>query len=92
MDDTLRRARFSTSAATVDVAAPGVDILSTAPKGLGTVVELKSEESDLTMAGQFLQYSEFPSGKGKAGVLVDCGLGTDQKCKGPGGHFCLIKR
>jgi serine protease len=89
VDSSRRRASFSQFNNQVDVAAPGVDILSTVPMGTGglTTATINGGAS-FTM--QIMTHSTSPAG-GVSGPLVDCGLGTS-RCPGGGGHICLIER
>jgi subtilisin family serine protease len=67
----------------VDLAAPGVGIVSTVP-GMGLFDELGSEYSTA-----LIDYSPFITSPLTAGV-VQCGLGTEP-CKDAEGRICLIQ-
>lgn len=90
LDPELNRAHFSNAARTVDLAAPGVAILSTSPDGLGTAAFMASVDGETSTFGQFMQYSAVPRAAEKA-KLVSCGLALS-KCEGVKGNFCLIER
>lgn len=79
-------ADFSQQNSEVDIAAPGVSVLSTVPRGTGylSTVSVGSIVVDATA----LEGS--PNGTA-AGTLVDCGLGTTI-CNAGGGAICLIER
>jgi subtilisin family serine protease len=79
-------AGFSQRNAKVELAAPGVDVLSTVPVGTGLVSEVSAGGNTfpgITMTGSTITSA--------AGPLVDCGLGN-QVCPGGGGQVCLIRR
>jgi subtilisin family serine protease len=79
-------AGFSQRNAKVELAAPGVDVLSTVPVGTGFVSEVSAGGSTfpgITMTGSAITSA--------AGPLVDCGLGNES-CPGGGGQVCLIRR
>jgi subtilisin family serine protease len=76
----------------VDVAAPGVGILSTVPAGMG-------QESWLLSAGETLevnplQYSGLTPSAGLNGLIYDCGRGDSAAAFPPGvsGNIALIER
>jgi subtilisin family serine protease len=87
VDAEKKRASFSQYNSGVDIAAPGVDILSTVPLNLGGAVLLSSE--DVGVTGKFMRDSATTDKV--EGELVFCDLGLD-RCPGEGGHICLIER
>jgi len=92
VDENLARASFSEYNKAVDIAAPGVDILSTFPMNLGGAVLLSSPSGGAP--GSLMQNSALPDSN-LSGILVDCGLGKET-CPGyenaKDGHICLIER
>ncbi|GKY93377.1 hypothetical protein MPSEU_000305300 [Mayamaea pseudoterrestris] len=89
VDENLQHAAFSQYNADVDIAAPGVHILSTSPLGLGALATLSF--SNAASFGQFMENSPMPSGS-ISGPLIECpGLGTTT-CPGSSGQVCLIER
>jgi serine protease len=80
-------ASFSQRNNQVDIAAPGVTVLSTIPMGTGI------EGGTLDVSG--VSYNGIPmlgSARGSvSGFLVDCGLGVDD-CTAARGQICLIRR
>ncbi|RKH18447.1 peptidase S8 [Corallococcus sp. CA047B] len=70
VDANERRANFSSMGNALGLMAPGVDVLSTFPRGLGTFAEMSV--NDLVPMSRSLLYS--PTGDA-LGRLVDCGLG-----------------
>ena len=90
IDENLRRASFSNFNRQVLLAAPGVSVLSTVPRG--TTVK-----ADLTTAlgTQFVvPMDNFPIPTAPvSGRIVNCGLaGTAAACAGAQGAICLIER
>ncbi|WP_223640942.1 S8 family serine peptidase [Corallococcus sp. EGB] len=78
VDASEKRASFSNGGAELSLVAPGVDVLSTFPRGLGASAEMSLE--DTSPMSRSLLYS--PTGE-TAGRLVDCGLGdTLASCQG----------
>jgi subtilisin family serine protease len=88
----------------VDIAAPGVDILSTIPRiGLEPEGIITSNVYDIAVGnvtmvnvtGIKMEYALYIKHPGVTGVLVDCGLGLEV-CPGPvgggGGHVCFMQR
>ncbi|RUO63799.1 PA domain-containing protein [Pseudidiomarina planktonica] len=79
-------ASFSQQTAQVELAGPGVSVLSSVPRGTG-------ERTELTVSG--IAYNALAmDGTPKAsatGNVVDCGLG-EQTCTGATGAVCLIER
>lgn len=86
LDSNRNLASFSQRNSEVDVAAPGVGVKSTVPRGFGSEAAVSSE------AGVFQGLAMEGSPNGSAtGILVDCGLG-DAICAANGGAICLIER
>jgi serine protease len=88
VDENRVVADFSQKNDRVELAAPGVGVLSTVPRGMGYNVTVAVGNDGYEAAA--MQGS--PSGS-ETGPLVDCGLGTSI-CPGPenGGQVCLIAR
>ena len=79
-------ATFSQKNSEVDIAAPGVAVLSTVPRGAGY------EASVAAPGGAYEATGMEGSPNGTAtGTLVNCGLG-DSPCAASGGAICLIQR
>ncbi|MFB1484415.1 S8 family serine peptidase [Corallococcus sp. RDP092CA] len=70
VDANEKRAGFSNGGAELGLVAPGVDVLSTFPRGLGAFAQMSLD--DTSPMSRSLLYS--PTGE-TAGRLVDCGLG-----------------
>lgn len=70
VDASERRAGFSSVGVELGLMAPGVDVLSTFPRGLGAAAEMSVNDASPT--SRSLLYS--PTGD-TAGKLLDCGLG-----------------
>ncbi len=88
VDSTRDHAAFSQRTSQVEVAAPGVNTLSTTPLG--------RREVDLASVSQgnhhFDGYGTQGTSLGEVtGILADCGLGTDS-CGDMSGKICLIER
>ena len=79
-------ADFSQQNSEVDIAAPGVSVLSTVPRGTGY---LSSVSAGLA-AVESTALAGSPNGT-VSGTVVDCGLGTST-CEASGGAICLIQR
>jgi serine protease len=79
-------ADFSQKNDAVELAAPGVGVLSTVPMGTGQATALTVGGSGYPAIA--MDGSPFTSGEGN---LVDCGLGTST-CPGATGKVCLIER
>ncbi|MBZ4421384.1 S8 family serine peptidase [Myxococcus sp. RHSTA-1-4] len=78
VDDEDRRAEFSSGGPELALVAPGVDVLSTFPRGLGAISELDADETQ--PVSRALLYG--PTGN-KVAPLVDCGEGESmESCKG----------
>ncbi len=86
IDDSKEKAEFSQTNNQVELAAPGVGVLSTVPVDSAEIAELTSGGDDVSAAG--MDGSPLSSG---TGPLVDCGLGTDT-CEDAEGAVCLIER
>ncbi|MCY1018593.1 S8 family serine peptidase [Pyxidicoccus sp. MSG2] len=73
-----RRARFSAGGGDLDLVAPGVDVLSTFPRGWGTLSKMEADGTD--MLSRALLYA--PPGEYNQ-KLVDCGAAeTMDSCAG----------
>ncbi|MGE6763872.1 S8 family serine peptidase [Corallococcus interemptor] len=70
VDANERRASFSNAGAELSLVAPGVDVLSTFPRGMGAFAQMSLDGT--SPISRSLLYS--PTGD-TAGRLVDCGLG-----------------
>jgi len=93
VDENSEIADFSTFNSYVDIAAPGVAVLSTFPLGLGGVATVTGD--DFGVSGGAMQYSVLPDDEGITGVLVECpNLGQDECPPAPSGepHICVIER
>ena len=79
-------ADFSQQTNQVELAAPGVSVLSSVPTGAGssTAVDVAGDG----YASNAMDGSALGTG---SGALVDCGLGT-AACSGASGNVCLIQR
>ncbi len=90
VDENLQRASFSNFNNRVLLAAPGVSVLSTVPRGSTTKAELSTglgTQAVIPMDSYALPTTPV------AGRLVDCGLaGTPGDCAGAQGAICLIER
>jgi len=86
IDSNKMIADFSQQNSAVELAAPGVNVLSTVPVGTGT--ESTVDVSGTGYDSNAMEDSPIASG---TGALVDCGLG-DSVCTGAAGAVCLIQR
>lgn len=86
IDSTKALADFSQRNDQVEIAAPGVSVLSTVPMGTGSNVSTSVAGFGYESIG--MDGSATGSG---SGPLVDCGLGTTA-CAGAAGAVCLIQR
>ena len=86
IDEAKVKASFSQANADVEIAAPGVGVLSTVPRGTGAEAIARVGTTDY--AADALDGSPQKSG---TGALIDCGLGGTT-CAGAGGKVCLIER
>lgn len=89
VDENRGHASFSQYNDGIDIAAPGVDILSTFPLNLGSAVLVSSESVGATAL--FMTFATESTGT-ISGVLVDCPNYGIEQCPGDGGHICLIER
>lgn len=90
VDASSRRASFSNRNREVDIAAPGVSVLSTVPRGTvrEAFIESPLGETAVVPMDNFVVPAEPLSG-----VLVDCGLaGSASDCGNASGAMCLIER
>jgi serine protease len=87
VDENRNKAAFSQYNTGVDIAAPGVNILSASPLGTGGVTLLSS--STVAVVGDYMKYAVKAN---VSGVLFDCPNYGISACPGPGKHICLIKR
>ncbi|WP_299791835.1 S8 family serine peptidase [uncultured Shewanella sp.] len=86
VDENKQHASFSQRTSQVELAAPGVHVLSPVPMETGlatTTLVAGAEYSAIGMGGS-------PLGT-ESGVLIDCGLG-DSQCNDAAGAVCLIQR
>jgi len=86
IDRNKQHASFSQRNSQVEIAAPGVDVMSTVPRGMGQLSLFNvggSSYSAIAMDGS-------PDGD-RTGALVNCGLGTST-CQGVQNSICLIER
>ena len=89
VDQSRKRAAFSQFNSDVDVVAPGVNVLSTFPLGLGGLLFVTSDS--VGVASSLLKYSTALN-RTQSGILVDCPNYGNETCPGGGGHICLIRR
>lgn len=89
VDESKAHATFSQYNSGVDIAGPGVEILSTVPLHLGGVVMVTSPS--VTAVGSMLEFSQSATNN-ISGVIVDCPNFGSEPCMGDGGHICLIER
>jgi serine protease len=90
VDSMYQHAEFSQFNSEVDIAAPGMDILSIVPLGSGSVGKVNL--GDIAVSGKYLKYSILPGTEGITGTLVECPDLGRSTCPGPGDHICLIER
>jgi serine protease len=86
VDEARQVATFSQQNAYVELAAPGVHVLSSVPVGEGHAASATVDGSNLVVENM----AHSPLGEA-SGPLVNCGLG-DAPCPGGGGQVCLIQR
>jgi len=97
VDADKKHASFSQHNDSVDVVAPGAGILSTVPRGLGSITTVGVDGTDVAVSGAIMGESVLPpEPNGISGILVECpGLGEDT-CPGVNafstGHICIIAR
>lgn len=87
IDENKNWATFSQSNKDVELAAPGVNVLSTVPAGAGSA-------SSLTVAGSAYEAGGMDGSPklGATGTLADFGLGDQLIPGGMSGRICLIQR
>ena len=88
IDSAAQHANFSQRTSQVEIAGPGVNTLSTVPRGMGqSGVGVVSQESNayeaIPMQGSTIGSIDAP--------LADCGVGTSA-CEDVAGKICLIER
>ncbi|HEX9834821.1 MAG TPA: S8 family serine peptidase, partial [Mycobacterium sp.] len=86
IDSSMQVASFSQQNSQVEIAAPGVGVLSTVPRGMGT--EVSTVVGGASFAADAMDGSFHGTGSGS---LVDCGTG-ESTCAGASGNVCLIQR
>ncbi len=86
VDEFLNHADFSQTTSKVELAAPGVHVLSTVPRDTGS--EGSAVVNSLSYVGDAMDGSASGIVNGN---LVDCGRGTSD-CTGGGGQVCFIQR
>lgn len=86
VDENKMHADFSQRTSQVELAAPGVHVLSSVPTETGLATTTSVAEAEYSAVGM----DGSPLGAGN-GALVDCGLG-DSQCNGVAGKVCLIQR
>jgi serine protease len=86
IDESKTVAAFSQQNSEVELAAPGVGVLSTVPMGSGSIATATAAGVEYPADGM----DGSPTGSA-SGAIVDCGIG-DNTCPGGGGQVCLIAR
>jgi serine protease len=89
VDAFREHATFSQYNSGVNIAAPGVDILSTMPQNISGAIFLSSKNA--RVAGLYFEYSVAAS-EPLAGPLVFCPKYGNETCPGNGGHICIMER
>lgn len=89
VDQNLKRASFSQYNQFVDIAAPGVDILSLAPPG--NFAPLMVKIGATKYPGNLMQLSVNPPRSGIIAELAECS-NFGRKCENVKGRVCLIER
>lgn len=89
VDQNYNKAEFSQYNKNVDIAAPGVDILSTLPANKGYILNIFVEDGRV-FSGQKMQYSP-DIGNTISGNLALCGSYGQNGCDA-NGKICLIER
>jgi serine protease len=87
VDERKQHPYFSQHNNMVDIAAPGQDVLSTLPTGVGNYI------ATLTAAGFEGFSGDWASRSPKttvAGTIISCADGYT--CRGPGNHICILPR
>ena len=87
VDENFTLATFSQRNNQVELAGPGVGVLSTVPMGTGLIAAVSANGSGYAAAGM----DGSPNGGVGNAPIVDCGLG-ESTCQGAGGAICLIAR
>ena len=82
-------ADFSNQGHGLDVAGPGVDVLSSVPNTTGRDASVAAGGNTLAAFG--MDYAGTTDASGLSGVLADCGLAT-APCTGASGKIALIQR
>jgi subtilisin family serine protease len=86
VDSTKTQASFSQRNSYVEIAAPGVNVYSTYPMGMGEATTFTV--NGVSYSAESLDGSPYAKGIGR---LVNCGLGTSL-CPSATGAVCLIQR
>jgi subtilisin family serine protease len=86
IDSSMNVASFSQQTNQVELSGPGVGVLSTVPRGMGSEVAVNVGGTDY--AADAMDNSFQGTGSGS---LVDCGTG-ETSCAGASGNVCLIQR
>jgi subtilisin family serine protease len=86
IDESKTVAVFSQQNSEVELAAPGVGVLSTVPTGTGLIATVTAGGAGYAADGM----ENSPPGSA-SGTIVDCGIGA-AACPGGGGQVCLIAR
>lgn len=86
IDSDKALASFSQRNDQVEISAPGVDVLSTVPRGMGQISMFTAGNSSFSANAM----DGSPEGN-PAGELMDCGLGTST-CADAVGKVCLMER
>jgi hypothetical protein len=71
--------------------APGENVHSVMPIGLGNKGLLTLSESNMTFNLRNMNDQVMAPISGVSGLLVDCGFGTNI-CPGSGAHICIMSR
>jgi len=92
VDDLMKRAQFSQLNSEVDIAGPGVHILSTVPIGFDDEKIASIDVSGVAFVGSIITGTRFPVGSGITGPLVFCPSRGTVPCPSVSGGICLIER
>ena len=87
VDENRVVADFSQQNSQVELSGPGVAVVSTVPRGMGSVASFSVGSTAYLGAGM----DGSPVGNVSDKLVVDCGLGTSN-CAADGGAICLIER
>jgi serine protease len=87
IDENSVVASFSQKNSAVELAAPGVGVLSTVPRGMGFVASVGVDGAGYVGSG----LDGSPTGSVSDRPVANCGLGT-APCAAAGGAICLIQR